>query len=96
MKSKKYKKFKDLQFTIDADYYKLRARLKLTAKYYISVITNISITYGSAYGNLRDQEFEVAMFKNNEMIKLGEYDDVLGWQTSKQITKLMKKYQKGK
>jgi hypothetical protein len=97
MKLKKLK-FKDLVFTYDRTTKLLHGRAELSNKYTISVVTQLNkdSRFGGVYGNLPELAFEVAVFKNDNMIQLTEYDDVLGWQTPKQITKLMKKYQGGK
>ena len=93
-KTKKYKRFRDLLFNVHPmDPHRLTAQCDLTDEYRISVVTNLH-PYGGAYGNLSELTFEAAVFKNNEMIHIGVFDQVLGWQTPKQITKIMKKFQK--
>ena len=56
----------------------------------ISVVQNLNDGTG-LYGHINDNTFEVAMWfqDRNDMLPLSVSDDVLGWQTPSQVTKLM-------
>ena len=68
----------------------------------ISVVTHVNKAsgFGGFYGSQAEGTYEVACFSNREedavMLPLGEHDDILPYQTEKDISKLMKKIQKGK
>ena len=49
--------------------------------------------YGGLYGDVSEGTYEVAVFHNNNMLPLGAFDDVIGWQTEDEITKLMAELQ---
>tara|TARA_Y100000361_G_scaffold129753_1_gene125398 strand:+ start:2025 stop:2417 length:393 start_codon:yes stop_codon:yes gene_type:complete len=56
----------------------------------ISVVQNLKDGNG-LYGHINDNTFEVAMWfqDRNDMLPLSVSDDVLGWQTPTDITRLM-------
>ena len=88
--------FKDHPNTADG----LMCQLKL-GDYTISVVTMKGDKDGSVFGGLYGSQlagtYEVAVFSKDEgMIHLSEWDDVLGWQTPKQITAIMATIQEGK
>ena len=79
----------------------LMARLDL-GDYQVSVVTmkGEKPQYGGLYGSQVDDTYEVAVFATpasvgSEMIRLSEWDDVLGWQSPEQITAIMAKIQEG-
>ena len=79
----------------------LMARLDLE-HYQVSVVTmkGVKPQYGGLYGSQADGTYEVAVFSNtksggHDMIRLNEWDDVLGWQTADEITAIMTKIQEG-
>ena len=45
--------------------------------------------YGGLYGDVTKGTYEVAVFHNHDMLPLGAFDDVLGWQTEDELTELM-------
>ena len=45
--------------------------------------------YGGLYGDVSQGTYEVAVFRNNDMLPLSAFDDVLGWQTEAELTELM-------
>lgn len=82
--------FNDLDFqphrgTDDA----IQARLDLGNGLEISVVANIGDGHG-LYGSVEDDLYEVAIFKDDEMIPLSVADDVLGWQSPAQVSKHMR------
>ena len=87
--------FKDHPNTADG----LMCQLKL-GDYTISVVTmkGEKPQLGGLYGSQLAGTYEVAVFGKKEkgMIALSEWDDVLGWQTPKQITAIMATIQEGK
>jgi hypothetical protein len=52
----------------------------------------ISVVAGDRFYN-DSKTYEVAMFVQDEFLPLNEWDDVIGWQTPKEITTLMKEAQ---
>jgi hypothetical protein len=79
----------------------LMARLNL-GDYQLSVVTmkGVKPQYGGLYGSQAEGTYEVAVFANtnsggSDMVRLSEWDDVLGWQTPEQITAIMEKIQLG-
>ena len=79
----------------------LMARLDL-GDYQVSVVTmkGKKPQYGGLYGSQVDDTYEVAVFATpasvgSEMVRLSEWDDVLGWQSPEQITAIMAKIQEG-
>jgi len=56
----------------------------------ISVVQNLNDGNG-LYGHINDNTYEVAMWfqDRDTMLPLTRFDDVLGWQTPDQVTKLM-------
>ena len=64
------------------------AQMDLGNGYKISVVGGGRGLYGDG-----ETTFEVAMFNRmNEMITLGENDQVLGWQTIDEINEIIKKF----
>jgi hypothetical protein len=64
------------------------AQMDLGNGYKISVVGGGRGLYGDG-----ETTFEVAMFdRMNEMITLGENDQVLGWQTIEEINEIIKKF----
>ena len=45
--------------------------------------------FGGLYGSVANNTYEVALFHYDRMLPLSVSDDVLGWQTPTDITKLM-------
>ena len=69
----------------------IQARLDLGDGFEISVVSMKSADgYRSLYGDASNDTYEVAMFHNNSMLPLSVSDDVLGWQDSVAITRLMR------
>jgi hypothetical protein len=89
--------FDDLDFKPHASHPSgIQARLKIGHKdrFEISVVamngdSSAIGSLGGLYGNALVDTYEVAMFHYDKMLPLAKYDDVLGWQTPDQITKLM-------
>jgi len=69
----------------------IQARLDLGNDLEISVVTmkDKDQSFGGLYGNASKGTYEVAVFRNDSMLPLASYDDVLGWQTKDDINKLM-------
>jgi len=89
------KSFDDLVFGNHAGFVKgkaIQARLKFGSRdqFEISVVQNIGDGNG-LYGHEDGDTFEVAMWFDGRdtMLPLAMSDDVLGWQTPDQITRLM-------
>ena len=75
----------------------LMARLDL-GDYQVSVVTmkGDKPQFGGLYGSQLAGTYEVAVFTKGEgMLRLSEWDDVLGWQTPEQLTALMATIQEG-
>ena len=49
--------------------------------------------YGGLYGDVSAGTYEVAVFQSNNMLPLSAFDDVIGWQTEDEVTKLMSELQ---
>ena len=47
-------------------------------------------SFGGLYGDASNDTYEVAMFYRDSMLPLAKYDDVIGWQSPTDITKLMR------
>lgn len=45
--------------------------------------------FGGLYGSVEDNQYEVALFHFDKMLPLSVSDDVLGWQSPVDITKLI-------
>ena len=89
---RKHYSFQDLKFNahaVKAD--GVQARLDLGNGLQISVVAmkDKDQSFGGLYGNASKGTYEVAVFRNDSMIPLALYDDVLGWQTKDDINKLM-------
>ena len=69
----------------------VQAKLDLGNGFEISVVSmkDKEYSFGGLYGNASKGTYEVAMFQNGSMLPLARYDDVVGWQTATDITKLM-------
>lgn len=89
---RKHYSFQDLKFNahaVKAD--AIQAKLDLGNGLQISVVAmkDKDQSFGGLYGNASKGTYEVAVFRNDSMIPLASYDDVLGWQTKDDINKLM-------
>ena len=75
-----------------ADGKAIQARLKFGSRdqFEISVVQNIGDGTG-LYGHENGDTYEVAMWYDgrNTMLPLAKFDDVLGWQTANDISRLM-------
>jgi hypothetical protein len=49
--------------------------------------------YGGLYGDVTKGTYEVAVFHKKDMLPLGAFDDVIGWQTEDEVTELMAELQ---
>jgi hypothetical protein len=69
----------------------VQARLDLGNDIEISVVSmkDKETEFGGLYGSVKAGTYEVAVFRNNNMIPLSPFDDVLGWQTEEELTELM-------
>ena len=69
----------------------IQARLDLGNDTEISVVAmrNGPQEYGGLYGNAAAGTYEVAVFHHGNMIPLSAWDDVVGWQTEAEVSKLM-------
>tara|TARA_Y100000310_G_C20457652_1_gene703807 strand:- start:271 stop:615 length:345 start_codon:yes stop_codon:yes gene_type:complete len=88
------KTFEDLQFTAHHHVNGgVQAHLILENGIEVSVVSMKKRpvgTYTGLYGDVNEGTYELAMFDTNgDMVPLGLWDDVLGWQEESQITKLM-------
>jgi len=82
--------FDDLNFLPHGNHSNaIQARLDLGDGFEISVVTTTDGKHG-LYGHESAGTYEVAMFHNNSMLPLSVSDDVLGWQDSVAITRLMR------
>ena len=89
---RKHYSFQDLKFKTHAvKAYAVQARLDLGNDLQISVVAmkDKDQSFGGLYGNASKGTYEVAVFRNDSMLPLTSYDDVLGWQTQDDINKLM-------
>ena len=86
----KNKTFDDLNFLPHGNHSNaIQARLDLGDGFEISVVTTTDGERG-LYGHESAGTYEVAMFHNDSMLPLSISDDVLGWQDSVAITRLMR------
>ena len=86
------KNFNDLVFNPHANVSNgVQASLDLGNDLTISVVsmTHRVGEYGGLYGDVTEGTYEVAVFHNNNMLPLGAFDDVRGWQTEDELTELM-------
>jgi hypothetical protein len=91
------KTFSDLVFNDHANNPDgIQATLGLGNDINISVVSmkNGNTQYGGLYGNASQGTYEVAVFRNDSMLPLSIFDDVLGWQTEDEVTELMSNLQK--
>ena len=84
--------FDDLDFKPHRHADGVQAVLDLGNHLSISVVANNDGGQG-LYGQVSDGLYEVAVFYKNDMIPLSPSDDVVGWQSSNQISYLMMKAQ---
>jgi len=84
------KTFDDLKFKLHPNGMGgILGQMELANGYKISVVGGGKGLYGDG-----KTTFEVAMFDRiGEMIKLGENDQVLGWQTKEQVNEIIKKFE---
>jgi hypothetical protein len=91
------KNFSDLVFTDHANNPNgVQARLDLGNNLEISVVSmkDKETEFGGLYGSVKAGTYEVAVFRNNDMVPLNATDDVRGWQTEDELTELMANLQK--
>lgn len=89
---RKHYSFQDLKFNAHAVHAGgVQARLDLRNGLQISVVAmkDKDQSFGGLYGNASKGTYEVAVFRNDSMLPLASFDDVLGWQTKDDINKLM-------
>lgn len=84
--------FDDLDFKPHRHADGVQAVLDLGNDISISVVANNDGGQG-LYGQVSDGLYEVAVFYKNDMVPLSPADDVVGWQSSNQISYLMMKAQ---
>ena len=87
------KDFNDLVFNAHANVENgIQAKLDLGNDTEISVVS-MKGKQGDAitglYGNASQGTYEVAVFHHGNMIPLSAWDDVVGWQTEAEVSKLM-------
>jgi len=90
------KTFNDLVFNPHANVPNgIQVKLNLGNDIEISVVSmrERDGEYGGLYGDASEGTYEVAVFRNNDMLPLGAFDDVIGWQTEDEITELMSQLQ---
>ena len=90
------KTFNDLVFNPHANVPNgIQAKLDLGNNIEISVVSmkEKDGEYGGLYGDASEGTYEVAVFRNNDMLPLSPFDDVIGWQTEDEITELMSQLQ---
>ena len=86
------KNFSDLVFTDHANVSNgVQAKLDLGNHLEISVVSmkKKEGEYGGLYGDVTEGTYEVAVFHNDNMVPLSAWDDVVGWQTEAEVSKLM-------
>ena len=86
------KTFNDLVFNPHANVANgIQAKLNLGNDIEISVVSmnERDGQYGGLYGDASEGTYEVAVFRNDDMIPLSAFDDVIGWQTEEEVTELM-------
>ena len=69
----------------------VQARLKL-GDFEVSVVSmkgKNPKTYGGLYGNTSQGTYEVAVFKDDDMLPLSAFDDVKGWQSVDDLNALL-------
>ena len=91
------KNFNDLVFNAHANVTNgVQAKLDLGNGLEISVVSmkKREGEYGGLYGDATEGTYEVAVFRNNDMLPLNATDDVRGWQTEDELTELMANLQK--
>ena len=91
------KTFADLVFNAHANVNNgVQAKLDLGNGLEISVVSmkKREGEYGGLYGDVTEGTYEVAVFRDNEMLPLNATDDVRGWQTVDELTELMANLQK--
>ena len=96
-KSFQPKTFSDLVFNAHANVNNgVQAKLDLGNGLEISVVSmkKREGEYGGLYGDVTEGTYEVAVFRDNEMLPLNATDDVRGWQTEDELTELMANLQK--
>ena len=84
--------FRDLTFEAHSNVNNaVQSRLDLGNGLEISVVSmkTKASGFGNLYGNASVGTYEVACFSSNEMLPLSPWDDVIGWQTEDEVTKLM-------
>ena len=89
---KNQKTFLDLVFNPHANVNNgIQAKLNLGNDIEISVVSmkERDGEYGGLYGDASEGTYEVAVFRNGDMIPLSAFDDVIGWQTEEEVTELM-------
>ena len=89
--------FADLVFNAHANVNNgVQAKLDLGNGLEISVVSmkKREGEYGGLYGDVTEGTYEVAVFHKNDMLPLGGFDDVIGWQTEDELTELMANLQK--
>ncbi len=85
--------FNDLDFQDHAhvkDGVQARLNVGRDDAYEFSVVAMKGSKGFGLYGDQSEDTYEVAVFKDDQMLPLGVYDDVLGWQTPTQISLLMR------
>ena len=86
------KTFSDLEFNAHANVPNgIQAKLDLGNGIEVSVVSMKQKTseYGGLYGDASEGTYEVAVFRDGNMLPLSPWDDVIGWQTEDEITELM-------
>jgi hypothetical protein len=85
-------KFKEIKFEQDTRYphETFNQQPKYNANYTVNKLT-LSIAYGGGcYGDGPGSDsYEVALFKDDHMIRLTEFDDVAGWKSAEDIDKII-------
>jgi hypothetical protein len=90
--TQKVRTFSDLKFNDHPNTPNgVQAKLGLGNDIDISVVSmkKRASEFGGLYGDVSAGTYEVAVFRNNDMIPLSPYDDVIGWQDEGEITELM-------
>ena len=86
------KTFADLVFNAHANVNNgVQAKLDLGNGLEVSVVSmkDKETEFGGLYGSVKAGTYEVAVFRNDTMLPLSPWDDVIGWQTEAEITELM-------
>ena len=90
-KTKKMRTFADLKFKDHAHVEDgVQARLKL-GDFEVSVVSmkGKGKGYGGLYGDASNGTYEVAVFKDGDMLPLSAFDDVKGWQSVDDLNALL-------